>query len=87
MANILEYRLPDAIKNAKKCKCKPGQQHIAIVTRKATAILDDEERTEITNERIALLFCSECGLYISKEPMTQEQYLAWEAERKKRNKE
>lgn len=69
MAEIKEYRLPDAIKNAEVCKCRPGQQHKAIVTRKATAILDDDKKTEIPKERIALPFCSECGHYISKEPI------------------
>lgn len=87
MAEIKEYRLPDAIKNANTCKCKQGQRRKAVVTRKATAILDNEEKTEIPNERIALLFCSECGCYISKEPMTKEQYLAWEEERERKRKE
>ena len=67
MASIVKYELPEAIENASLCECKPeGDQKVAIVKRKATAIYDDD--TQESNKVISLLFCSECGTYISKEP-------------------
>lgn len=84
MVEIVKYELPKAIEDAPICKCREGDRKVAIVKRKATIYYDDE--TQKSNKVIALPFCSECGTYISKAPITPEQYKEWESERERERK-
>lgn len=81
---IVEYEMPKAIQDAPTCKCRKGDQKVAIVKRRATIVYDDETRKP--NQVIALTFCSECGTYISKTPMTDKEYRKWEDERQRKRK-
>lgn len=80
---ITGYEMPKAIRDAPTCKCKQGARKVAIVKRRATIIYDE---TQKPNQVIALPFCSECGTYISKTPITDEEYREWEAERQSKRK-
>ncbi len=84
MAEITEYEMPKAIQDAPTCKCSKADRKVAIVKRRATIVYDDETRKP--NEVIALTFCSECGTYISKTPMTDEEYRKWKDERQRERK-